>query len=140
MENETEVTVTSSSESEPAPPPPAPPPPTQVVALETAGVAEVAREQGAQAVTLEALAALVARQGSEIASLREAQARVPALVEATVAETVEVEPEPEATVTEVDVPAIIEPAPTDESEATTSARTPRRERHPVVRMFLGRLP
>ena len=133
---DTEVTVSSSTPEPEAPAaPPAPPPPTQVVALETAGIAELARSQGEQKVTLDALAGIVSAQGAELAELR---ARQTATAAAVVEVTAEPEPEPESEVTEIAAAEIMPPSTPDESSSPPSV--PRRERGLLARMLLGKLP
>lgn len=142
MENEpapqVEVTVTPPA---PAPEPESAPAP-QVVALETAGVAEIAREQGAQGVTLEEACQRIDQMEPELRALREQVAALQAArVEEEAAPTeVELEPEleEEEAAVEVDVtPASELPTP---SESESAAPVPRRERGLFARMFLGKSP
>jgi hypothetical protein len=135
---EIEVTATAGA-PEPTAEPTAPAPTVQVVALETAGATELAREQGKQQVTLEALVGIVAGQGSELAQHRATIAELRETARAHAQAMIELEPEPEPAVTEIDVAETSESAPTVESEVTTSERDqPRRERGPLMRIFLGR--
>jgi hypothetical protein len=133
---EIEVTATAGAPEPTAEP--ASPPTVQVVALETAGATDLAREQGKQQVTLEALVGIVEGQGSELAQHRATIAELREQARAQAQAAIEPEPEPEAVVTEIDVPETSEPEATAESEAITSERTPRRERGPLMRIFLGR--
>jgi hypothetical protein len=143
LENdETTVTVTSSSSTEPSMSPPAAP---QVVALETAGVTDLAREQGAQSVTLEMLSAQLLAQAGELqthrAELAELRARQQQTVEVVAAieepETIE-EAEALEEVQVIDVAENATTKPSGHDEAASTASLPRRERGPLLRMFLGR--
>lgn len=131
--------------------PEAPPVAPQVVALETAGTVDLAREQGKQGVTLDALASTVTAQAAELASLRaetaalrESRAAQPsvtevaALVTEQLSEGEDAPEEAETEVTAIEVAAITKPSTPNAKSGNEPA--PRRERHPILVALLGKLP
>jgi len=146
MDGETVVTV-ETSPPEPSSSSSSPPPQPQVVALETAGVTDLARQQGAQGVTLEQMQATIEAQGREIAELRsraETQQAATVAVAAAIEETPSSEDEPpieedEVTMIEAEPQASGTTKPNGPAaEQSTGSAQPRRERGLLLRMFLGK--